>query len=141
MCLQVRDLSTSFVTAAGVARAVDGVTFDVAAGEMVALVGESGCGKTAIALSLMRLLPPAGRVVRGSALLEGRDLLTLDARTLRDLRGRRISLIFQEPATALNPVRSIGDQLAEVARVHGERSPRVAWARGIAMLERTGIPD
>ena len=139
--LQVRDLCTNFVTAAGVARAVDGVSFDVHAGEMVALVGESGCGKTVTALSVMRLLPAGGRIERGSVLLEGRDLLTLDARALRDLRGRRISLIFQEPAAALNPVRSIGDQLAEVARVHGERSARVAWTRGVAMLERTGIPD
>ncbi len=139
--LQVRDLCTSFVTAAGVARAVDGVSFDVNAGEMVGLVGESGCGKSAFALSLMRLLPPAGRIERGSVTFEGRDLLTLDARALRDLRGRRLSLIFQEPAAALNPVRSIGDQLAEVARVHGERSARVAWTRGVTMLERTGIPD
>ena len=139
--LQVRDLRTSFITAAGVARAVDGVTFDVHAGEMMALVGESGCGKTATALSIMRLLPSSGRIESGSVLLEGHDLLTFDARALRDLRGRRISLIFQEPAAALNPVRSIGDQLAEVARVHGERSARVAWSRGVAMLERTGIPD
>ena len=139
--LRVHDLCTSFATRAGVARAVDGVSFDVQAGEMVALVGESGCGKTATALSIMRLLPSSGRVERGSVLLEGRDLLTLDARALRDLRGRRISLIFQEPAAALNPVRSIGDQLAEVARVHGERSGRAAWARAVAMLERTGIAD
>ncbi len=86
--LQVRDLCTSFTTAAGVARAVDGVTFHVDAGEMVALVAESGCGKSAIALSLMRLLPPAGRIERGAVTFEGRDLLTLNARALRDLLGR-----------------------------------------------------
>src|SRR5262245_33812020 len=96
--LEVRDLCTSFASVAGVARAVDGVTFHIAAGEMLALVGESGCGKSAIALSVMRLLPPNGRIDRGAAIFEGRDLLTLDARALRDLRGRRISLIFQEPA-------------------------------------------
>ncbi len=137
----MRDLCTSFTTAAGVARAVDGVTFDVDAGEMVALVGESGCGKSAIALSLMRLLPPAGRIERGAVTFEGRDLLTLDARALRDLRGRRLSLIFQEPVAALNPVRSVGDQMAEVMRAHGERSSRTAWTRSVAMLARTGIPD
>ena len=139
--LDVRDLHTSFVSPAGVARAVDGVSFSVSPGEMVALVGESGCGKSAIALSVMRLLPPNGRSERGAVIFEGRDLLTLDARALRDLRGRRLSLIFQEPAAALNPVRTIGDQMAEIMRVHGERSARTARARATTMLGRTGIPD
>jgi oligopeptide/dipeptide ABC transporter ATP-binding protein len=139
--LQVSDLCTTFSTAAGVARAVDAVTFQVAAGEIVALVGESGCGKSAIALSALRLLPPNGRIERGAVIFEGRDLLTLDNRKLRDLRGRRLSLIFQEPAAALNPVRTIGDQMAEILRVHGERSSRAARARANAMLARTGIPD
>src|SRR6185369_7185512 len=139
--LDVRDLHTSFVSPAGVARAVDGVSFSVSPGEMVALVGESGCGKSASALSVMRLLPPNGRSERGAVIVEGRDLLTLDARALRDLRGRRLSLIFQEPAAALNPVRTIGDQMAEIMRVHGERSARTARARATTMLGRTGIPD
>ena len=139
--LQVRDLSASFVTAAGTARAVDGVSFDIDAAEMVPLVGESGCGKSATALSLMRLLPPAGHVDHGTVTFDGRDLLTLPPDAMRDLRGRRLSLIFQEPAAALNPVRSVGDQVAEVARVHGERSSRAAMSRAIAMLERTGLAD
>jgi peptide/nickel transport system ATP-binding protein len=139
--LQVRDLCTSYVTAAGVARAVDGVSFDLAAGQLVGLVGESGCGKSALGLSLLRLLPPAGRIERGVVSFEGRDLLELDAHAMRDLRGRRLSLIFQEPAAALNPLLTIGAQVAEVARVHGERSARVAWSRALAMLARAGLPD
>jgi oligopeptide/dipeptide ABC transporter ATP-binding protein len=139
--LEVRDLCTSFITAGGTARAVDNVSFDVEAGEMVALVGESGCGKTAIALSVMGLLPASGRIDRGAVTFEGRDLRALDARAMRDIRGRRISLIFQEPSSALNPARSVGWQLAEVARVHGERSTRAAWARAVAMLDRTGIAE
>jgi oligopeptide/dipeptide ABC transporter ATP-binding protein len=139
--LQVRDLFVSFHTRAGAAHAVDGVSVSIDAGELVALVGESGCGKSALALALMRLLPPAGRIERGTVLFEGRDLLRLDAHALRDLRGRRLSLIFQEPAAALNPVRTIGDQMAEGARVHGERSARAAWSRAVHMLARTGIPD
>jgi peptide/nickel transport system ATP-binding protein len=139
--LQVRDLSASFVSAAGAARAVDDVSFDVGAGEMVALVGESGCGKSATALSIMRLLPPAGRVDGGTITFDGRNVLSLSRSELRDLRGRRISLIFQEPASALNPVRSVGTQVAEVARVHGERSSRAATRKAIAMLARTGLPD
>jgi len=139
--LEVFDLSTSFATPAGVARAVDGVSFGIDAGELVGLVGESGCGKSATALSLLRLLPPAGRIERGAITFEGRNLLTLDARAMRDVRGRRMSMIFQEPSSALNPVRTIGDQIAEVARVHGERSRRAAWSRAIAMLARTGIED
>src|SRR5512140_1511540 len=95
--LAVRDLRTTFTTDDGVARAVDGVSFDVAAGEMVALVGESGCGKSATALSIMRLLPPSGRIEAGSGIaFDGRDLLALDAEALRELRGRRLAMIFQE---------------------------------------------
>src|SRR5262245_8508245 len=140
--LDVRDLHTSFVSTNGsLARAVDGVSFAISPGEMVALVGESGCGKSAIALSVMRLLPPNGRSERGAVIFEGRDLLTLDARALRDLRGRRLSLIFQEPVAALNPVRTVGDQMTEIMRVHGERSSRSARARAVAMLARTGISD
>jgi peptide/nickel transport system ATP-binding protein len=139
--LEIRDLCTTFTSVAGTARAVDGVTFSIEPGEMVALVGESGCGKSAIALSVMRLLPPNGRTERGAVIFEGRDLLTLDNRRLRDLRGRRLSLIFQEPAAALNPVRTIGDQMTEILRVHGERSARAARARASALLARTGLPD
>ncbi|HLA90961.1 MAG TPA: ABC transporter ATP-binding protein [Gemmatimonadaceae bacterium] len=140
--LAVRDLRTTYLRASGPARAVDGVSFDVASGETVALVGESGCGKTAIALSLMRLLPRHGRIEPGSQVaFDGRDLLGLDERAMRDLRGRRLAMIFQEPASALNPVMRVGEQVAEVARVHGERSRRAAWERAVAMLRRTGIAD
>jgi ABC-type dipeptide/oligopeptide/nickel transport system ATPase component len=140
--LEVRDLRTTYARDDGPVHAVDGISFDVAAGETVALVGESGCGKSAIALSLMRLLPPNGRVEAGSRIaFDGRDLLSLDERAMRDLRGRRLAMIFQEPATALNPVMTIGDQVAEVALVHGERSRRAAWDSAVAMLDRTGIAN
>lgn len=119
---------------------MDDVSFTIGNGEMVALVGESGSGKSALALSLMRLLPPGGRIASGSVRFEGTDLCALDQRSLRDIRGRRLSIIFQEPAAALNPVRTIGSQIAEVARAHGE-SKRAAWTRAVAMLEKTGIPD
>ena len=140
--LEVRDLRTTFATDGGDARAVDGVSFDVGRGEMLALVGESGCGKSATALSLMRLVPPPGRIEPGCSIrFDGHELLALRAEALRDLRGRRLSMIFQEPASALNPVLTIGDQTAEVARVHGERDKKKAWNLAIAMLERTGISD
>jgi peptide/nickel transport system ATP-binding protein len=139
--LHVWDLCTSFVSATGVARAVDGVSFDIAAGELVGLVGESGCGKSALSLSIMRLLPPSGRIERGAVTFEEHDLLKLDAHALRDLRGRRLSLIFQEPGAALNPLLTVGAQVAEVARVHGERSARAAWTRAQAMLARAGLDE
>ncbi|HVT38590.1 MAG TPA: ABC transporter ATP-binding protein [Gemmatimonadaceae bacterium] len=138
--LQVQDLRTTYVRDTGRVHAVDGVTFDVGAGEIVALVGESGCGKTALALSLMRVLSTNGRLEPGSRIrFDGLDLLSLSERAMCDLRGRRLAMIFQEPLSALNPVMTVGAQVAEVARLHGERSRRVAWDRAIAMLERTGI--
>ncbi len=139
--LRVNDLHTTFFTSSGEARAVDGVSFQIHAGETVALVGESGCGKSALGASLMRLVPPPGRIVRGTVQLEERDLLTLDASAMRDLRGRRIALIPQEPSAALSPTMRVGDQVAEVLRVHGERSTRVAAERAVRMLERVGLAD
>ncbi len=139
--LEVRDLCTSFVTPAGPARAVDGVSFDVTVGESVALVGESGAGKSVLAASLMRLVPPPGRITAGTIRFEGRDLAALGANAMRDLRGRRIAMIPQEPSTAFDPLRRVGDQVAEVARAHGERSQAVAARRSITMLERVGLPD
>jgi ABC-type dipeptide/oligopeptide/nickel transport system ATPase component len=137
--LEVRDLR---VTYRGDRRAVDGVSFDIAAGETVALVGESGCGKTATALAIMRLLSPAARIGASSSVrFEGNELLTLSAGAMRALRGRRMAMVFQEPAAALNPAMRIGDQVAEVALVHGETPRHAAMARAIAMLERTGIRD
>jgi oligopeptide/dipeptide ABC transporter ATP-binding protein len=140
--LAVRDLRTWFHTDAGVARSVDGVSFEVLPGETLGIVGESGCGKSVTALSVLRLIRPPGRIEAGSEVLfEGRDLLTLPERELRAVRGRRIAMIFQEPMTALNPVFSVGDQIAEVVRVHTSGSAKAAWARAVEMLAAVGIPD
>src|SRR5881409_2665502 len=118
--LAIENLKTFFYGDAGVARAVDGVTFAIAPGETVGLVGESGCGKSVTALSILRLVRPPGRVEPGSEMLfEGRDLVTIHEKAMRSVRGARISMVFQEPMTALNPVFTIGDQIAEVVRVHG----------------------
>src|SRR5437868_14564503 len=118
--LSIRDLRTWFYTESGVARAVDGVSFDVGAGETVGIVGESGCGKSVTAMSVLRLIQPPGRIEPGSRILfEGRDLMTLGDRELRAIRGARIAMVFQEPMTALNPVFTVGDQIAEVVRIHG----------------------
>jgi oligopeptide/dipeptide ABC transporter ATP-binding protein len=140
--LEVRDLAVHFHGKAGVARAVDGVSFTVARGETVALVGESGSGKSVTALSLLRLIDPPGRIEPGSQIrFEGTDLLALDEEHMRQLRGRRIAMVFQEPMTALNPVFTVGDQVAEVARIHEGASRAEAWQRAVQMLARTGIAD
>src|SRR5688572_3120172 len=140
--LRVRNLRTYFHTAGGVARAVDGVSFDIHAGETVGMVGESGCGKSVTALSLLRLVDPPGRIEPDSRIeFEGKDLLSLDEEGIRRLRGNRIAMVFQEPMTALNPVFSIGDQVAEVARVHSDVTRKAAWERAIEMLNLVGIPD
>src|SRR5665811_545784 len=126
--LSIRDLRTWFYTEAGVARAVDGVSFDIGSGETLGIVGESGCGKSVTALSILRLIQPPGRIEAGSRIeFEGKDLVTLDDAAMRNIRGNRISMIFQEPMSALNPVFTVGDQVAEVARVHGKGSRRDAW--------------
>jgi oligopeptide/dipeptide ABC transporter ATP-binding protein len=139
--LQVRDLSTWFHAGRIVARAVDGVSFDVMPHETVGLVGESGCGKSVTSLSILRLIERPGRIEPGSRIeFEGRDLLTLDDRAIRDIRGNRISMIFQEPMTSLNPVFTVGDQVAEVARVHSGASRREAWDRAVDMLQQVGVP-
>ena len=117
--LRVQDLRTYFHLGGAVARAVDGVSFEIRPGETVGMVGESGCGKSVTALSLLRLVDPPGRIEPGSSIeFEGRDLLRLDEEGIRQIRGNRIAMVFQEPMTALNPVFTIGDQVAEVARVH-----------------------
>jgi peptide/nickel transport system ATP-binding protein len=140
--LTVRDLRTYFYTEAGVARSVDGVSFDVAAGETVGLVGESGCGKSVTALSLLRLIRSPGRIEPGSRIeFDGKDLVTLDERSMRAIRGASISMVFQEPMTALNPVFKIGDQIAEVVRVHHGGTKQEAWRRAVEMLETVGIPS
>src|SRR5919109_2365056 len=117
--LDVRDLRTEFRTSTGVVRAVDGVTFDVRAGETLALVGESGCGKSVTALSVMRLIPvPPGRIAGGQVLFDGRDLLALPDREMRRVRGKDIGMVFQEPMTSLNPVLTIGRQVTEPLEHH-----------------------
>jgi peptide/nickel transport system ATP-binding protein len=140
--LQIENLRTYFYGDGGMARAVDGVTFSVAHGETVGLVGESGSGKSVTALSILRLVRPPGRIEPGSRMLfEGRDLVSLDERALRAIRGARISMIFQEPMTALNPVFTIGEQIAEVVRIHASASRRDAWTRAVEMLKIVGIPS
>ena len=119
--LDVRDLKTYFDTDVGVARAVDGVSFSVDRGKTLAIVGESGCGKTVTALSILRLIPkPPGRIAGGQILFEGRDLLTLNSKEIRAVRGGDVAMIFQEPATSLNPVFTVGSQIAEAIRLHRE---------------------
>ena len=140
--LRVQDLRTYFHLGSAVAKAVDGVSFDIRAGETVGMVGESGCGKSVTALSLLRLVDAPGRIEPGSRIeFEGRDLLSLDEEGIRRIRGNRIAMVFQEPMTALNPVFTIGDQVAEVARVHANASRRAAWERAVEMLNLVGIPD
>jgi oligopeptide/dipeptide ABC transporter ATP-binding protein len=140
--LSVEDLRTYFHGAGAVAKSVDGVSFVVNAGETVGIVGESGCGKSVTALSILRLIQPPGRIESGSRILfEGKDLVSLDDSGMREIRGNRISMIFQEPMSALNPVFTVGDQVAEVARVHGNGSRKDAWNRAVEMLTLTGIPS
>jgi peptide/nickel transport system ATP-binding protein len=134
--LEVRDLRVSF----GAHEAVRGLSFDIAEGETLALVGESGCGKSATALSLMRLVPTPGRVT-GSLRFDGRELLDLPAREIRAIRGRQISMIFQEPMTSLNPVLSIGAQIVETLRQHESLSKAAAWKRAVELLELVQIPE
>ena len=140
--LRVEHLRTYFHTASGLARAVDDVSFSIAKGETVGVVGESGCGKSVTALSLLRLIQEPGRIEVDSHIwFEGRDLMTLGTEELRQVRGNRIAMVFQEPMTALNPVFTIGDQVAEVARVHSSASRKVAWERAVEMLSLVGIPS
>jgi peptide/nickel transport system ATP-binding protein len=138
---RVRNLKTYFFTDAGTATAVDGVSFDVPAGKTMALVGESGCGKSVTALSMMRLVPdPPGRIVGGSIHLDGRDVLSLSEREMRSLRGNAVSMIFQEPMTSLNPVFRVGSQIDAAIRVHQAVSKQEARSQTIDLLESVGIP-
>src|SRR5881628_2406395 len=140
--LEVKNLQTHFVTQGGVVRAVDDVSWDVGESETVALVGESGCGKSVTALSIMRLVaPPAGRIVGGQVLFKGRDLLALSEEEMRHVRGREIGMVFQEPMTSLNPVLTIGRQLTEGLEIHLGMSPAQARKRAEELLGLVGIPD
>lgn len=139
--LEVENLVTTFETDAGRLTAVDGVSFTVKAGQTVGLVGESGCGKSVTALSIMRLLPqPMGQISGGSIRLQDRDLVSLPTEEMHQIRGGKIGMIFQEPMTALNPVHTIGRQLSEVFLLHLTKDPKDAWQRGVSMLEKVGIP-
>jgi len=140
--LEVRSLSTQFSTSGGIVRAVDDVSWDVNEGETVALVGESGCGKSVSALSIMRLVQePAGRVVGGQVLFKGRDLLTLSEEAMRRVRGCEIAMVFQEPMTSLNPVLTVGRQLTEGLEIHLGMTAADARRRAVELLAMVGIPD
>jgi oligopeptide/dipeptide ABC transporter ATP-binding protein len=139
--LAVEALEVTFATDAGPVKAVDGVDFALAAGKTVALVGESGCGKTVTALALLGLVPAPGRVSGGRVLYDGADLASMPEPALDRLRGDRVAMIFQEPMTALNPVYTVGDQIAEVLVVHRGATRRGAWSDAIDLLARVGIPD
>lgn len=140
--LEVRGLRTAFDTDAGQVTAVDGVSFSVEKGKTLGLVGESGCGKSVTAMSIIRLLPqPMGKILSGEVLLEGKDLLRLKDEDMHKVRGARIGMIFQEPLTALNPVHRIGKQLSEVFLLHMNISKKEAWERSVDILDKVGIPS
>ena len=139
--LQVRNLATQFHTKAGVVKAVDDVSFDVAAGEVVGLVGESGSGKTVTGFSILGLIDPPGRIASGSIRLLGQELVNLDQTSLRRLRGRRMAMVFQDPATTLNPVLTISTQMRLALAAHERLSTKAALDRCLAVLTKVGIPD
>jgi peptide/nickel transport system ATP-binding protein len=139
--LEVRNLRTSFPTEDGVVHAVDNVSFNVKRGEAVALVGESGCGKSVTAMSIMRLLARPGRITGGEVRFKGRDLAALPEKEMRKVRGNDIAMVFQEPMTSLNPVFKIGAQVAEAIRLHRKVSKKEAWKQAGDMLELVAIPD
>ncbi|MBC7359937.1 MAG: ABC transporter ATP-binding protein [Desulfacinum sp.] len=139
--LEIQHLKTYFTTFEGVARAVDDVSFHLDRGEVLGVVGESGCGKSVTAQSIMRLIPdPPGRIVGGHIWFDGMDLTTLPPSAMRRIRGDRIAMIFQEPMTSLNPVYTVGDQIAEMFQLHRGMGRREAWRHAVAMLEKVQIP-
>jgi oligopeptide/dipeptide ABC transporter ATP-binding protein len=139
--LEVKGLKTYFYTEDGVVRAVDGVNFEVYPGEVLGLVGESGCGKSVTSLSIMRLISKPGKIDEGEILLDGENLLELPEEEMIKVRGNRISMIFQQPQTALNPVFKVGDQLAEVLDVHQDLGKEAGWKRAVELLKMVGVPD
>jgi oligopeptide/dipeptide ABC transporter ATP-binding protein len=140
--LSIEHLSTWFYTQEGVAKAVQDVSFEIPSGKTFALVGESGCGKSVTSLSIMRLVPdPPGKITSGKIVFEGIDLLTFPESRMRDVRGNRIAMIFQEPMTSLNPVFTIGDQIAEAIILHQKKSHNQAWQETIEILRQVGIAD
>jgi len=141
MLLQVKNLSTEFPVKGGIVPAVDDVSFSVDQGQTLAIVGESGSGKSVTALSIMGLLAEPGRITSGSIVFEGHELRSLPEKDYRELRGRDMAMIFQEPMTSLNPVYRIGEQIAEAIRTHTELKKAAAWAQAIDLLQRVGIPE
>jgi oligopeptide/dipeptide ABC transporter ATP-binding protein len=139
--LQIRDLRTSFYTHDGVVKAVDGVSLEVRHGEILGLVGESGCGKSVTSLSVLRLVAPPGKIDGGEILFEGRNLLELDTSEMTGMRGDRIAMIFQQPTSSLNPVFKVGDQIAEVLQIHQGLSKKEGRERAIELMAQVGIPD
>jgi oligopeptide/dipeptide ABC transporter ATP-binding protein len=139
--LEVRGLRTSFHTRDGIVRAVDGIDFHVDRGEVLGLVGESGCGKSVTSLSIMRLVAAPGRIEAGSVVFDGTDVLAIPADDMRKLRGNRISMIFQQPTSSLNPVMSVGAQLGEVLEIHRNMKAKAARSRALELLRMVGIPD
>ena len=139
--LEVKDIKTYFPTRAGLVRAVDGVSFSIDRGELLGLVGESGCGKSMTALSIMRLIAPPGKIVAGEIIFDGRDLMTLSNRAMRDVRGDDIAMIFQDPMTSLNPVFTVGEQIAEALRLHRKLSRKDARKGAVDAMREVSIPD
>ncbi|MCC6261312.1 MAG: ABC transporter ATP-binding protein [Anaerolineales bacterium] len=139
--LEVRNLKTYFYTEDGVVRAVDGVNFEVRPGEVLGIVGESGCGKSVTSLSIMRLIAPPGKIAEGEIILNGKNLLGISEDEMTKIRGNRVSMIFQQPQTALNPVFQVGDQIAEVLSIHKNLDKAAGKARAIELLKMVGIPD
>ena len=139
--LEVKNLKTYFFTEDGVVKAVDGVDITVKPGEVLGLVGESGCGKSVTSLSIMRLIGIPGKIVEGEIFFEGRDLLKLSEAEMVDMRGNRISMVFQQPQSSLNPVFKVGDQVGEVFQIHQNMGREESWERAVDLLRLVGIPD
>ncbi len=139
--LEVRNLKTYFFTEDGVVKAVDGVDFSVDRGEVLGLVGESGCGKSVTSLSIMRLIGIPGKVMEGEIIFDGRNLLELSESEMVHMRGNRMSMIFQQPQSSLNPVFKVGDQVAEVLQIHQNMNKEESWKKAVELLRLVGIPD
>ncbi|MCP4711503.1 MAG: ABC transporter ATP-binding protein, partial [Planctomycetes bacterium] len=137
--IEIKNLKTHFFTAPGTLRAVDDISFSVAPGQTLALVGESGCGKSVTGLSIMRLIPPPGKIVTGQIIYQNRDLLKLSEKDMRRMRGNEIAMIFQETMSSLNPVYTVGGQIVEAIKLHQGIKGKAAWEKAVEMLKAVGI--